>query len=496
MRVCNTCGETYSDAASVCAVDGDVLVEHGRDLILSRETVSFSLAAQGAAPAAAAPAGPAHETLEPGVVLGQRYQLIRQIGAGGFGVVYEAEDRRLKKRVAVKVLSEKLGASPASIARFQREAVAATQAGHEGIVLVTDCDVDARGAHFIVMELLEGEDLAQLLKREGPLELARALDLASQIASALSAAHKKGIVHRDLKPRNIFLARTASRKDVVKVLDFGISKMTSIDSAEESLTLVGHVIGTPHYMAPEQADGEWAVDQRADVYALGVILFEMLTHKRPFGGDSVRTLIVQKLAVDAPTLAKAAGRPFAPGIEDMIAHALAREPGRRIASMGDFGKALLRCREAPATVPARPRVRWLALALLPLLGGLGVVLWPRASRNPPPPRPVVSTPPTKDEARITLEESRPPPARQSTVEVLVHVKPSTAVVTVDGAPLAENPLRLPRGSAPRQLRLSAPGHRPVTRTVTTDADQVISVSLRRLERPAQEAPPARPLDGR
>src|SRR5262245_23843693 len=235
----------------------------------------------------AAPAAPApSESLDVmvGATLADRYQVMHKIGEGGMVAVYEARHTVIGKRVAVKVLLEKFLEKPELVARLLQEARLASSIGHENIVDVTDFGTTSDGRAFVVMEFLEGESLAQLVIRDAPLPIERSLRIARQIASALGAAHDKGIVHRDVKPENVYLVRRGDA-DYVKVVDFGVSKV--VQTREEGpewqrLTRTGMVLGTPLYMSPEQARGGEDVDARADVWAVGVMLYECLTGEVPF----------------------------------------------------------------------------------------------------------------------------------------------------------------------------------------------------------------------
>ena len=233
-----------------------------------------------------------------GTTLLGRYLVTNKIGQGGMGAVYEATHTLIGKRVAVKVLLDKYARKEQVVARLEQEARLASSIGHEHIIDITDFGTTDDGRTFVVMEFLEGESLAECLHREGPLPETRILQIAQQVASALSAAHAKGIVHRDVKPENVFLLR---RKDVdyVKVVDFGISKsLRNSDLGEEDsprLTQTGMVLGTPLYMSPEQARGDDELDQRIDVYALGVIMYELATGRVPYSGTNYLSIISQVL---------------------------------------------------------------------------------------------------------------------------------------------------------------------------------------------------------
>lgn len=223
-------------------------------------------------------------------VLDNKYQLIRLIGSGGMGDVYEAENIVIGRRVAIKTLKKNKQKSESAVTRFVREAQRAGTIGHDNICEVIDFFVED-DEPYIVMPLLNGSSLREILDREGRLPLARALDIVGQVLSALIAAHGEHIVHRDLKPDNIFITRVGDREDFVKVLDFGISKILDA-SIEAELTETGVVRGTPYYMAPEQAEGQKEFDHRIDIYAVGVILYEILTGCRPIQGESYNEVLL------------------------------------------------------------------------------------------------------------------------------------------------------------------------------------------------------------
>ncbi len=238
------------------------------------------------------PEGPGIEptlVVPPAKTLGGKYQLGRMLGEGGMGSVYEAEHVGLAKRVAIKLLSENYAEDEIFVKRFRREARAMAAVTHDNVVQVMDTGEDEDGIPFIVMELLEGEPLASVIRRERVLTAPAATDIAGQVLAGLAAAHKKGIIHRDLKPANVFLTQTEDGHQRTKVLDFGISKFSS-DLTNVNMTAEGAVIGTPAYMSPEQVKGRSDVDQRADLYAVGVMLYRMLTGRLPFAAKKPRQI--------------------------------------------------------------------------------------------------------------------------------------------------------------------------------------------------------------
>jgi serine/threonine-protein kinase len=278
-------------------------------------------------------------------MVGQRvnnFQILRMLGEGGMGAVYEAVHPTLRKRVAIKVLRPELAVDGAVVQRFFNEARAASSIRHPNIIEVIDLGQLPDGVPYLMMELLEGESLAQLLAREGPLAIERAVDLALQAARALAAAHCKGIVHRDLKPDNLFLIPDPASPghQLVKVLDFGIAKLLGDLSATSVDTVAGTVFGTPPYMSPEQCRGKAAaLDQRSDVYSLGIILYEMLCGKPPFSGDGLGDVMMMHLTAE-PLPAGRLRPDLPPALEEVISTALAKQPVDRFATMSELSAAL------------------------------------------------------------------------------------------------------------------------------------------------------------
>ena len=290
-----------------------------------------------------------------GDVVEGRYRIIKTLGEGGMGTVFLAEHALIKRRVAIKVLHPELATDPNVIERFMNEARAAGTLGHPNIVESTDMGFTHDHVPYIVFEYLEGTLLTDEIYRVGGLPVRRAVRIAQQIASALQAAHNAGIVHRDLKSDNIFLTDKDDALDHVKVLDFGISRFLEVDDEQ---TRRGMVMGTPEFMAPEQITAPDSVDRRADVYALGVILYEMLSARRPFSNDEdPRALLHRIVHTDPPPLQ----RPEVPhAMVEMIFHKLlAKEPAYRYQSMLDVEAAL----DAFTTQGDSPRRRSRPLAV-------------------------------------------------------------------------------------------------------------------------------------
>jgi serine/threonine-protein kinase len=281
----------------------------------------------------------AEDTLAPGTQLG-RYQIERLMGRGGMGAVYEATHRDLKKRVAIKTLLPAVAALPGARTRFLREGEAASRINHPNVVDVTDVAAEGNIV-YLVMEFLEGEDLASLLQREGALPISEAVDLLLPVCAAISVAHEAGVIHRDLKPENIFLSRSRHGGAEPKVLDFGISKISSSGGGSTlALTGTGASMGTPYYVAPEQVRSAAGVDARSDQYALGAILYECVTGHRAHQGSTIYEVI--RSVGDGSFLPPRARRPDTPPeLESAILRAMRLDPGQRFPSVRALAGGIL-----------------------------------------------------------------------------------------------------------------------------------------------------------
>ncbi len=344
-RRCPTCQQAFSGEARFCPFDGDPLDE---------------------APDWNPSADPLIGTLIDG-----RYEVVSVIGEGGMGTVYEAKHATLGRKMAIKVLRRDI-ADAEHTARFVQEAKAAAAVGHPNIIAVSDfgeltlpamprpeatpSEAPRPRVPYFVMEHLTGISLAELLRAEKTLSAERAARILFQCASGLSAAHAAGVVHRDLKPDNVFLVRSGDR-ELVKLLDFGVAKMAGAGR----LTRAGMVFGTPHYMSPEQAAGE-SVDHRADVYALGVILYECFAGRVPFEADTYMGVLTKHMFATPEPIERVAPDPSGLGVlAPVVMRCLAKAPADRYASMAELGAALeaaigepLRAPGAPA-MPGEPR---------------------------------------------------------------------------------------------------------------------------------------------
>ncbi len=375
---------------------------------------------------------------EPGTAFG-RYTVTRKLAAGGMGAVYEAMHGDLQKRVALKTLHPEIARDPVMRQRFLQEGRAASSIRHPHVVDVSDFGVEGATA-YLVMEYLEGESLASRMQREGAMDPAAVVDVLIPVIAAVSAAHAEAVVHRDLKPENIFLALTRDGMVVPKVLDFGISKVADAKRVH-SRTASSALLGTPHYMSPEQTQGAKNVDARSDQYSLGVILYECVTGRLPFDGESLYALMHAIVSAPvAPPSAHASALPQ--GFEAIVVRAMERDPERRFASVRDLGRELLtfagpetrlvwdRVFGASSLVPAAPPV---AAPARPSSAAYGDTLQPGTN-------PIL-----------------PPPAKRPRVSALrvVVLDAAALVLTVVAWSLLHRGPTLPAGAAPDRIAVDA-----------------------------------------
>jgi serine/threonine protein kinase len=274
-----------------------------------------------------------------GATLSERFTLDKELGQGGMGTVYRATHTLMDKPVALKILRSELATDAEAVARFHREARSASRLDHDHCIRVTDFGQSDDGLLFLVMELLDGVSLSHVTRR-GPVPAARAAAIGVAIAEALAHAHEQGIVHRDLKPDNVFLARRQKGREIVKVLDFGLAKLASDSALGPSITRDGTVFGTPEYMAPEQAEGE-KLDGRTDVYALGVIVYQLLTGEVPFKSSNFVALLTKQ--VSEPPMPPREKRPdldIPPGLELVVLHCLEKQRENRYSTAAEIADAL------------------------------------------------------------------------------------------------------------------------------------------------------------
>lgn len=275
-----------------------------------------------------------------GQIVDGRYRIVAKLGEGGMGEVYAAEHIHIEKRVAVKLLRREIVSNPEAVTRFRQEARSASSIGHQNIISIEDFGQLPDGRIYFCMELLDGKPLNDLLSES--LDPDRALNILIQTCHGLAAAHAKGIVHRDMKPENVFVTRDVSGREIPKLLDFGIAKVSGNDG-DNNLTKTGTIFGTPFYMAPEQALGQ-GVDHRADIYAMGVIMYEMFGGSVPFQGESFMGILTQHITTEPePVLVRAGrlGRTVPPGVEAVIVKAMKKTPEERYQSMDELVSALV-----------------------------------------------------------------------------------------------------------------------------------------------------------
>jgi serine/threonine protein kinase len=322
MKKCPKCGVEYSDATTLCPADG-VALETTNDALL-------------------------------GTILVGKYRIDARLNEGGMGSVYRGTHVLMDKTVAIKVLRPSLAADEKIVARFSREARAASRISHPNAISVTDIGEDENGTVFLVMEFLSGKTLKQVIRDEGPLPLPRIVDITRQVGDALAAAHAQGVVHRDLKSDNIMLLDTSSVGDHAKVLDFGIAKINEPDGEfDGGLTAPNLVIGTPQYMSPEQCSQDAEIDHRSDIYSLGVILYEMLVGHVPFSGDSATIVMMKHLQEPVPSVLEERND-VPPPIGRVVARAMAKVPGNRYQNVGELIEDLTIAAGMIVPVPVPP----------------------------------------------------------------------------------------------------------------------------------------------
>ncbi len=358
---------------------------------------------------------------EADLILGP-YQLLERLGEGGMGQVFKARHQGMQRVVALKVIRRQLLSDPQAVGRFQREARAAAQLAHPNIVTVFDAG-QAGDTHYLAMEYVQGIDLSALVKRDGPLPVDRACEYIRQAARGLHHAHEKGLVHRDVKPANLLLA-----DDVIKLLDLGLARLRFEETekaSEPTLTQADRVMGTPDFMAPEQAKNARGADARADVYSLGCTLYFLLTGRAPFSGNSCMETLLNHQLNEAVSVRQA--RTEVPAaLETILRRMMAKEPADRFGSAAEAADALERMADddAAALLHARKPTRyfpgtrqrwWVAGAAGLLLASLTWAALPSASEPPPPavsatPPPTVAVPataPTRTESANDAPEDWP-----------------------------------------------------------------------------------------
>ncbi len=320
MKKCPNCGREFKDTNTLCPSDGTVL-EKAKDELA-------------------------------GKTLAGKYRIEEFLSEGGMGTVYKATHILMDKTVAIKVLHPALAADDKIVARFSREARAASRISHPHALNVTDFGEDEDGVVFLVMEFLNGPTLKEVVRGEGPMSLPRAVEIMRQVCGALEAAHAENVVHRDLKTDNIMLLDIGGG-DWVKVLDFGIAKILETDGKDPELTAPNLIIGTPQYMSPEQCSQASEIDSRSDIYSLGIILYEMLAGHVPFSAESPTAVMMKHLQEEPPDLLEERSD-LSKEVAAVVARALAKRPDDRFQTVGELTEGLTKAAEAEAPTATVP----------------------------------------------------------------------------------------------------------------------------------------------
>jgi serine/threonine-protein kinase len=483
-----------------------------------------------------------------GMTIGGRFLVESRIGAGGMGVVYRARQVGMDRNVAVKMLLRELAHDEKVVQRFKIEALAVSRLSHPNTIRIFDFGQLDDGTLYFAMEFLEGRSLEQALRQDKAFPARRTLHVIGQIASSLTEAHKKGIVHRDLKPDNVFLTQVGNDEDYVKVLDFGVAKLREADARQGTLTQAGVIFGTPRYMAPEQCRS-MAVDHRADLYAIGVIAYEMLTGQAPFEAENPLAILIQH--VQEPPKPLAVVRPdieVPEEVEALVMKCLEKAPGERFQTAGELAAEASRLatlmigryekvifvegprkptvasssREAPTVVgaPGTPRKSAtsgiIAGAVLAVLAAAGGGLWAAGVLTPDVPAPAEVSTPLPEPVLPTTPVPDPKPAvpaaitRPSTVSLRIASNPEGAEVLYEGSVLGLTPLNHDVQAGEGRVRFLIRKKGFAEREIEADRDRdgayaielkpIVTASPRPSQRPApaplpeQAAPPPKKKD--
>jgi len=398
--------------------------------------------------------------LSTGEIIDGKYRTIRLIGEGGMGAVYEAENIRIHRKVAIKVLHAGVAETAEAVQRFEREAQAAGRIGSEHIVEVLDLGNLPSGDRYMVMEFMDGDSLSGRIQKKGRLSPAELYPIAHQLLAALDAAHGAGIIHRDLKPDNVYLLRSRSGvADFVKLLDFGISKFNHLSGDSGfSMTRTGAVMGTPYYMAPEQAKGAKDMDHRVDLYAAGVILYESVTGEVPFNADTFNELLF-KIVLEEPRPVQQLVPEIDPGFAAIINKAMARDPNARFQTAKDFQLALEHWANNAGTDLANA-LRMAASPPRP--GSLADGTGPFARQTPNPALGAGTPGAWSNTGGVTAQLQAPPKKSNAGLFAVLGV---VAVLVVGGGAVAMRAL----SKAPTSAAALAPDHSAADEKAKTDA---------------------------
>ena len=457
-----------------------------------------------------------------GILLDGKYELVRKIGEGGMGSVYEANHKLIGRKLAVKFLHPQYASSDEVVTRFHREAQAAAQIGHENIIEVTDMGTADDDSPYLVMEFLKGCDVKQLIEAEGVQSPKRTAHIMVQALSALQAAHDVGIIHRDLKPENIYLIEKGGNPDYVKLLDFGISKFRALETdGVKGLTQTGTVLGTPHYMSPEQARGEQDLTPRSDIYAMGIILYQMLTGELPFDAPNYNALLI-KILTEEPDPPNHLNPDIPEDLVQTIQTAMARNAQDRFESCDDFRGHLIpfapessnigRMSTASRTVIRQalyssktpfemtqsgidghkskkiPIIIGSAVAAVAAMAVGGILIFGGEPEiDPVPanisvriPEPIIQDEIVKDDGGT--EKTGESPNAVTTIQLKISAAPSDAVIKIDGAGVGANPFEGPfaQNEMMRSVEVTAKGYESVKELVKFNTDLVLSYKLEKI----------------
>ena len=432
MKTCPQCGIEYPDTTTLCPADGIAL-----------ETTEDSLI---------------------GSTLAGKYRIDARLNEGGMGTVYRATHVLMEKTVAIKVLRPSLAADEKIVARFSREARAASRISHPNALSVTDFGEDENGIVFLVMEFLSGRTLKQVIRDDGPLPLLRVVEIIRQVGDALQAAHQQGVVHRDLKSDNIMLLDTMAG-DHAKVLDFGIAKINEPDGNRDTggLTAPNLVIGTPQYMSPEQCSQTGEIDSRSDIYSLGVILYEMFVGHVPFTAESATMVMMKHLQEPVPSVLDERSD-LPPAVARVIARAMAKVPANRYQTIAELVEDLTIASGIATFAPVPPQMASRTPAP-PASDEPDEVTMVRTRQSPPPPPAA-----TPRRAPVTVPVSGPttppPVAAASSFNPLKVLIPSVVALLVVFAVIyalkSNSAVADPNGNQNQQNTLAAdPNSQPV-----------------------------------
>ncbi len=447
-----------------------------------------------------------------GRTISGRFEILSRIGAGGMGIVYRARQIGIDRTVAVKMLLRELAGDEKVVKRFKIEALAVSRLNHPNTIRIFDFGQAEDATLYFAMEFLEGSSLEEALRRDQTFSARRTMHVLKQIAASLVEAHEKGIVHRDLKPDNVYLTKVGDDPDFVKVLDFGVAKLREADKRQGTVTQAGTIFGTPRYMAPEQCRS-MAVDHRADLYALGVIAYEMLVGNAPFDAENPLAILIQHVQEQPMPLAEVRPDIEVPEeVEALVMKCLEKSPEMRfhhasdlVAAINEVEAKLLGRFERvvyvqgprPTPVPRSPleaatvagvpvaatrrrKGAWVAAVLLVMFSGLGISLWATGILGPATDAPLPVAAPV-----ATAVSAVPPaavPSRPSTVSMRFSSDPDGAEVVQRGRTLGNTPLTVdvPYGVAAETFTFRKGGYRDATVEAIPDRDGALSTSLKKM----------------